>query len=343
MLTPEERSALDINTFDGKRSPYHPSVLFFEDGWNGWRYWMAETPFSYRTKPYIDRNECPSIHVSNDGVHWTEPEGLVNPLEDLSEQQVRDLDYFSDPCLVKGPNGCIELWYRLTERGGDESLRTVCSLRRRVSYDGVNWSAVEIMDRLNMNKPESGLGNVVVSLAIVWDKEHGYRMWFVDVESAPQSASHGVSFAQSVDGKSWSDLKSVSFDRAVNPWHIDVQIIDGEYLMTIYDFCNVSVWMSMDEFKFNYRATLLKPQPKIGSIRNSFYKSCLMRDDEGYKLYFSAHDGVDTHVGLLQGTDIDNMQPVITKGICLWRQLRTAMYYQQWRVRFIVKNILKRI
>lgn len=335
-----ERSALVINTFDGKRSPYHPSVLFFEDGWNGWRYWMAETPFSYRTKPYIDRNECPSIHVSNDGIHWTEPEGLINPLENLSEQQVKELDYFSDPCLVKGPDGCIELWYRLTERGGDFGKLNVCSLRRRVSYDGVSWSPVEIMVQLNENQPCSGLGNVVVSPAIVWDNEHGYRIWFVDLESSQSSAFHGVSFAQSTDGKKWSDFKSVSLDRAVNPWHIDVQIIDGEYLMTIYDFCDVSVWTSKDEFKFNYRATLLKPQPKVGSIRNSFYKSCLMRDDKGYKLYFSAHDGVDTHIGLLQGIDIDSMQAVITDGISIWRQLRTAMYYQRRRVRFIIKNIL---
>lgn len=38
---------LAIHTFDDKESPYHPSVLFFEEGWQGHRYYMAETPFSY--------------------------------------------------------------------------------------------------------------------------------------------------------------------------------------------------------------------------------------------------------------------------------------------------------
>jgi hypothetical protein len=79
---------LDIKTFDGSDSPYHPAVLYFKDGWNGYKYWMAETPFSPKAQPYPDRFECPTIHVSNDGVNWAYIGEELKPIDDLTEQQV---------------------------------------------------------------------------------------------------------------------------------------------------------------------------------------------------------------------------------------------------------------
>ena len=89
-LRPYNQKPLEINTFDGSNSPYHPSVLYFENGWNGYKYWMAETPFSPQSKPYEDRNECPSIHVSNDGINWTEI--IKNPIDDLTEKEIEYIE-----------------------------------------------------------------------------------------------------------------------------------------------------------------------------------------------------------------------------------------------------------
>ena len=72
---------LDIKTFDGSDSPYHPAVLSFKDGWNGYKYWMAETPFSPKAQPYPDRFECPTIHVSNDGINWTHLGDELKPID----------------------------------------------------------------------------------------------------------------------------------------------------------------------------------------------------------------------------------------------------------------------
>ena len=38
------KTPLEIKTPDGYNEPYHPSVLYFENGWKGYRYWMAFTP-----------------------------------------------------------------------------------------------------------------------------------------------------------------------------------------------------------------------------------------------------------------------------------------------------------
>ena len=70
---------LKIETPDGYNEPYHPSVLFFENGWHGYRYWMAFTPMPLKAShnPYTDRWECPCVYASNDGKTFVSPENLV--------------------------------------------------------------------------------------------------------------------------------------------------------------------------------------------------------------------------------------------------------------------------
>ena len=48
----------------------------FDTPWNGYRFWMAMTPYPYNN----DGLEDPSILVSNDAQTWIVPEGLTNPL-----------------------------------------------------------------------------------------------------------------------------------------------------------------------------------------------------------------------------------------------------------------------
>lgn len=47
----------------------HPDVLYFENGWNGYEYWMVFTPFPNSNAQY----ENPSIAVSHDGLIWEIP------------------------------------------------------------------------------------------------------------------------------------------------------------------------------------------------------------------------------------------------------------------------------
>lgn len=91
------QSPLSLETIEGTGQAYHPSVLFFDEPWNGYRYWMAETPYPIGTPPYRDRWECPSIHVSQDGIHWTIPQGLDNPIDDLLPQEINNRDFFFRP------------------------------------------------------------------------------------------------------------------------------------------------------------------------------------------------------------------------------------------------------
>ena len=55
---------LTIDDFSGYNQPYHPSVLYFENGFSGYKYWMVQTPCPIGGLPYRDRWECPCIYFS---------------------------------------------------------------------------------------------------------------------------------------------------------------------------------------------------------------------------------------------------------------------------------------
>src|SRR5699024_426485 len=132
---------LNIYTFDGTFQPYHPSVLYFGDvRWNGYKFWMVQTPFPIGVPPYRDRWECPSILASDDGINWDTPHGATVPLVDLTQEQIDRKDYFSDPCLVMN-GSTMEVWYRHTN-GADIRFTNVY---RMTSEDGFTWSEPEIV------------------------------------------------------------------------------------------------------------------------------------------------------------------------------------------------------
>src|SRR5699024_8293928 len=66
---------LDIPTYEGSGKAVHPSVHAFRIPWNGYRFWMAFTPYPNT------QHENPSIVASGDGVNWVVPSGLTNPID----------------------------------------------------------------------------------------------------------------------------------------------------------------------------------------------------------------------------------------------------------------------
>ncbi|KPC69163.1 hypothetical protein ADL26_19245, partial [Thermoactinomyces vulgaris] len=54
----------------------HPAVVYTGTAFSDYPYWMAMTPYTGSN----DAEEDPCILASNDGVSWTVPSGLVNPI-----------------------------------------------------------------------------------------------------------------------------------------------------------------------------------------------------------------------------------------------------------------------
>lgn len=97
---PNASSFLSTITYDRSGQAVHPSVIDFKteynlEGWCGFRYWMAFTPypgFNYSL-------ENPSFLVSHDGVTWSTPSGITNPVAPRPKGSLPG-NYNSDPELI---------------------------------------------------------------------------------------------------------------------------------------------------------------------------------------------------------------------------------------------------
>lgn len=259
------QSPLLLKTFDGSNSPYHPSVKYKKEGYGGYEFIMSETPF-YLTLPsvginYRDQYECPCIHYSHDGIHWEDV--ISNPIDKLSEEEIKNRDYFSDPDLVETPNG-LEIWYRLNRRYGKELNQENILLLRKISKDGVNWGSREIIADLQQADCNKGLGKIVISQTLLFE-EGKYKCWFVD--NIHLGEEH-VCYSESKDGiNNWTDKKVVKLNGLnVTPWHLHI-LKDGTiFWLVLYDHRKISLWKSKSETKFEYVKTLIEPSGVYGSF-----------------------------------------------------------------------------
>lgn len=160
----------------------HPSVVDMGTTWNGYRWWMANTPWPNR----VDSFENPCIYGSNDRINWYPPDGLTNPIEPWSGISGH---YNSDVELIWDPDGqrlvCFWRWV-----GG--GLSNVW-IRAKESADGVNWSAT-----VDLFEPSYTAGSPTVAR-----HPDGVRwiMWF------PSSSSDA--FVSSDPLGTWTYLQSV--------------------------------------------------------------------------------------------------------------------------------------
>lgn len=295
---------LEIKTFDGSNQPYHPSVYFFKKGWNGFQYWMVLTPYPMHVV-YKDRWECPCIYCSNDGIRWNAPNQFINPLDDLTIEEMEHKDFFSDPHLVVNSNK-LECWYRLTDRKRDKTF-----ILRRISKDGKLWSEREILIDPEEEHIIDTIGDMVRSPAIIFQEM--YKMWYVD--NKKNVGQRNLCFSTSADGEKWERRQLCTLlGYTTNPWHIDVSFINGVYYLIVYDLDKLTLWKSKDGIQFSFIKILLSPNLKYGSFySDGLYRSCLVWNQSVYLCYFSAFDHKSTYIGLMQGKDIEHMEIISCK------------------------------
>lgn len=203
---------LNINTFDGTGELTHPSVLYFKDGFCGYKYWMVHTPY-HNCKLSL---ENPSVVVSNDGVNFKKIEGEKDPLLQIIDKD-NPKTYYNDPNLVYTDK--LEIWYRYTEEYNDKYNDHI--VYRITSKDGVNWTAPE---KIFIDKGEK---QCHMSLSIIYEKEK-YKYYYFN--------KNEVYFMESCDLKNWTEPKKIIINDYVgNLWHGEVKITNGEYYLLFID------------------------------------------------------------------------------------------------------------
>ena len=134
--TIEQNNGLTLETAYGDDQAYHPKLLCFEDGWNGYKYWMSYTPYPYHNAIF----ENPSIAVSNDLVNWSVPNGMTSPLlDDLSENGDENRYNSDSNILYNIDTDSIECWWRYVDDVDNKMY-----IYRTITNDGINWSEKEV-------------------------------------------------------------------------------------------------------------------------------------------------------------------------------------------------------
>ena len=299
-----KEKSLKIKTFDGSNQPYHPSVVY--DGQNRFtnNYFMAITPYPIGSRIYRDRWECPCVYQSKDGLEWFQPENLKNPLDDLNDEEIARKCYFSDThLLVNTDLNQLECWYRYVERDGRQGHEKVF---RKVSGNGDCWSERELVIDLDSEKHRQNLGGSVVSPSVVYSFGD-YHIWYVN--KSKYQRNRKILRSRMNDSGEWSEAIECELSgKECDPWHIDIQFMDNEYYMTIYDLAEVlSIWSSKDGIEFNWVFDVLKP--KRGTFYwHGLYRACLLKDSGQYCLYFSCDDYSRCRIGVMQGSTIKNLK-----------------------------------
>lgn len=199
----------------------HPSIVFVPDGWNGYRYWLAHTPYPGG----VDSHEDPNICASHDGITWVVPAGLTNPIDDQGGSPGA---YNSDNDLRLGPDGKLYLFWRTYDStlGSNQEKLWVSS-----SSDGITWAAKRILYQTNQTTRR------LVSPAFLWDGGRWW-MWAVDALPSPNQVVRLQGPATDDPVGAWGAptvCNIGAMQSGKEPWHMDLIEFAGRYVMLIND------------------------------------------------------------------------------------------------------------
>lgn len=231
---------LNLHTPDGSGETLHPKVVFIPEGFGGKKYWMVHTPY----KDGNDDLENPCIECSDDGITWSVPTGLTNPISPMPPtgwQHDPDLEY--DPST----NRLYVYWCRNTNT--EQNLLCAYStdgiIWRRIS-DGVDISTISNADHtttLRILGPwasAAGFGDSEYSPCVVRMSDGTWHLWMQTRPIATYITTHRTS----LDGYTWGASELCTHDVtlcATNQatyktiWHMGVIFSEtlNEFLMVI--------------------------------------------------------------------------------------------------------------
>lgn len=242
----------------------HPSVVFFPEGWNGFRYWMAFTPYPGGS----DAHEDPNIVASQDGVSWVVPPGLTNPLDDAPGTPRFNSD--TELVFAEGKLWCF--WRYLDQNAGSTSLRFYV----RTSVDGVNWTPKEVVYQANASTTN------LLSPTLIY-KDGRWTMWCVQVASPTNKLVRFQSTGSSPLLGQWgaSQVCQVSVPANRDPWHIEIKEVGGDLYGILNDCDRANSGLNGDLY-------LIKSMDGVNWLRGKYPAIPRTQSGEHASLYRSS-------------------------------------------------------
>lgn len=262
----------------------HPSVLHLPQGWNGFTYWMAHTPYPGGD----DGAEDPTIVASHDGVTWVTPPGLVNPIDDQPGSPIANS---SDVDLRMGPDDTMFLFWRTyvaADTGAEEKLFY------STSTDGRTWSPKTLFHS------SSRTVRRLLSPSLLWEGGR-WVMWAVEAVSSPYKVVRFEGGATPESG--WGPPVLVDMGPMLPgkvPWHLFVTRTSDGYLALLTDTDSgttgfnddILLAVSSDGFAFINSGRPVIPRYQAGE-HSSLYRATLVPEIvdgvAGWRVWYSAY------------------------------------------------------
>lgn len=249
----------------------HPDMVYFSNAFNGYKFWMACTPYPNSNQRY----ENPNVLVSNDGVHFIVPknekEPVINPPSDVnSGGHLSDTDmYYYNKRFV------LHVVYN------KKGVLGPSRFYRTTSNDGIHWDKPELTYKCIQTK--EGYSPAYIQ------NGNNIKMWYVGGEG-------NLDFTQSNDNeRTWSRVIrcKINMDQW-KPWHVEVIKTEKGYEGLVcarnrmmntralfYIFSKNGVKWACSKFP------ILFPSKK-GWDDVDIYRSTMLKDNGVYRIWYSA-------------------------------------------------------
>lgn len=280
-------------TYDGQNQAVHPKVLFFKNGWNGYRYWLGITPYPYTNDDF----ENPQILVSNNGVNFIQLPGCRKPL--YIPKDVKRGGHFSDIHLTFAHN-TLEVYFRYNpaDKNGKISNNEKNYIYVTKSRDGRHWTPKRLV-----LSPKTFKINCAYLSPIINYENGLYKVWFTNYDG-------NLYYTCTRNWHKFSKLQRCKFKNRssyIKIWHQDLIKTDlgYEFVCSAYEyrkFLYQSIYYSYSKDGINFEPLELIMMPSNG--KNDFdnqtlYRPSLLKIDGKYQLYYSAMNKKrEWHIGL---------------------------------------------
>ena len=221
---------INLPTFDDNPSVTHPDVIEPPNGFLGYKYVMAYTPFPNAAR------ENPEIAFSQNGYDWVKHPAytdLTAPLVSYSEVTSTTLGatvggWAADTHLAMLPNGNLACYFIIAQLSGGTGYSG--NFMVEINADGTKESKVATTPVVtSLDSPRTGNG----SPSIIQEEDGTYTMFGTD------SRGDGLDRWTSADGTSFTWQDRVTFNNYDHAdfkiWHANVKKVAGRYHALLFD------------------------------------------------------------------------------------------------------------
>lgn len=282
---------LNLKSNKGSNQATHPKIIKFKKKWNGYKYWVAYTPYPYGNQA----EENPYVLVSNDMLNWKEKKGMKNPLDIPKSKDYKHV-YNSDTHLVyNSDTDTLECFFRYVNDN-----ENIVIIYKRTTRNGVDWTNKEIVLKANRKQRD------YLSPAVIYENKK-YKIWFVDRNRIIKYMEYDVK------NKTWTEpiVIDIKYSEKLESWHLDIIKTDKGYEAIIVAFNN---WKNRAKMKLYYsyskdNITWEEAKPILTAPNNGgiYRSSFLYENGTYYLLYSEITNKYKRGIGLLYGTDINKL------------------------------------